>query len=155
MQKEKPTGVTLFVIWSFLAGIVSILSGQDAFRNNIRALGEALADPQMGLDTSLYQTCILIGAILLAGGLAYCIGAVGLSNGQEWGRKINIFAGIAISIGWIGIAAYPFMFSDPQSSMILLITSVPVFLLFIMLPILLIIYLRAKEVREYCSVAQN
>ena len=144
MQKQRPIGVILFVIWSFIAGVLVILAGWDVFLDGKKGMDDAWGNPpdefsQMWIPYFLAYFCV--GIVWIAGGLISCVSAVTLFNGEEWGRKLSIITIIAISLGWIVIKCISFSFdhfSDPA----------PVIGIIIALPML---YLWTRPVREYCK----
>ena len=141
-MQERPTGVVLFVIWSCIAGVVITLYGLGIFVEGTRGLGAAWGDPPDELALKFwvpyFKTYVAVGLIWIAGGVCYCISAIVLLNGVEWGRRVTIISIIAISIGWIIIKFVSLSFALPLP-LIGIIIAVPM------------LYLWTREVREYCA----
>ena len=145
MPKQRPAGVIVFAIWSFITSVIVILYGWALFLDGSQGIAAAFADPPDELARDLwlgyFKTYVLVGLVWAVGGLASFISAIALLNGAEWGRKVSINAIIAISLGWIIIKFVSLRFHLP----------LPMIGIIIALPML---YLWTREVRDYCAPAR-
>lgn len=115
MQMQRSIAVTLLATWAFLAGIITILGGvvqslfvplDPFFRARLYFVGLGAAVPSLQWDL----TRRLIGVVLVASGLGYCAGTIGLLLGRVWGRIISIVCAVVATLGWIGVAIFVMVF---------------------------------------------
>jgi len=155
-QTQRPTGVTLLVIWLSLAGIIAAVGGivqslYVPFDPTLRVrlyyvgLGPAIPDQQMDLVRRL------IGVILIVSGLGYGAAAIGLSQRRLWGRIFGIVFAIVAALGWFGVGIFTRVFWAGDSSFMAEALQP-----FIVAPIVIglvnalpIVYLMGDQVRVY------
>jgi hypothetical protein len=144
-QKQRPGGVIVFAIWSFITSVIVILYGWALFLDGAKGLAAAWGDPPDELARDLwvgyFKTYVAVGLVWAAGGSGYFVSTIGLLKGAEWGRKVSILTIIAISIGWIIIKFVSLRFHLPLP-LIGIIIALPMF------------YLWSGQVRDYCAPAR-
>jgi hypothetical protein len=146
MEEKRPIGVIVFVIWSFIAGVLVALAGLQLFFHGKKGLDDAWGTPPDEVSVlwlPFFISFVTIGIVWMVGGVACCISALSLINGAEGARKVNIVSVIIIFLGWIVLKCISFRFEhfdDPA----------PVIGIIIMLPML---YLWTASVRGYCARA--
>jgi len=146
VEEKRPIGVIVFVIWSFLAGALVVLSGLNLFFHGKKGLGDAWGTPPDEVSVvwlPFFMSFAVIGIVWILAGVACCIAALALLNGAEGGRKVTIASVIVIFLGWIVLKCISlrFVHFDDPAPVIGLIIALPVF------------YLWTKPVREYCAKA--
>jgi len=141
MQKQRPQGITIFVVWAVIMGGLAAIYGLSYWKEGVDGINSASTDYDPQLIQSwfpYFRYYMLAGAIWALGGLGYWGASFGLLNSKEWGRKMGLYAGGAIILGWAIIEFISLSFKNPP----------PFISLLVGLPAL---YLLTKEVRDYCD----
>jgi heme/copper-type cytochrome/quinol oxidase subunit 3 len=150
MQTQRPIGVTLFVIWSFLAGIIAVayvlLDSYPTVQAIVQVGGQ--------FTVSSFLIRVIAYVILIVAGFGYCAAAVDLLQGRKWGRIVSIAAASAVSLGWIGLGVsalrhfYDIGFLPGSSD---LVFHIVVYIVVGLINALPIFYLMTTQFREYCK----
>jgi hypothetical protein len=141
MQKQRPQGIIIFVIWAVLMGGLVAAYGMSYLKEGMIGINSASTDYNPQLVQSwvpYFRYYMLAGLIWVLGGLGLWGASYGLLNSEEWGRKIGLYAGGAIVFGWAIIKFVSLSFKNPP----------PFFSLLVGMSAL---YLLTKEIRDYCG----
>ena len=141
MQKQRPFGITLFVVWAVIMGALVLFYGFSYFKEGLDGINSASTDIDPPLVRSLFpyfRTYMLAGAIWMLGGLGYLAGSFGIWNAEGWGRKLALYAGGAIVLGWAIIQYVSYSFKNAP----------PLISLFVGL---IALYLLTRDARDYCE----
>lgn len=138
MQNERPIGVTLFVVWSFLAGIFVLLAGLGLMADGVSGIGAAATDELSRSWLPYYWWYAIVGIVWVLGTLVSWVAAFFLFNADDWGRKAGIYSIIPIAVGWGIIKIISLSWGNPP----------PLIGLLVVIPML---YLLTEQVRDYCG----
>ena len=136
MQNQRPIGVILFAIWTFITSALVILYGWAVWDDGAKGLAPDARGLPMWIP--YFKTYIFVGVLWVVAGFCSFVSTLALLNGEEWGRIVTIIAVMAIAIGWIIIKYVSYSFALP----------LPLIGIIIVLPML---YLLTKPVRDYCA----
>jgi hypothetical protein len=141
MHKQRPFGITLFVVWAVIMGGLVLYYGFSYFKEGMDGINSAATDIDPQLIQSwfpYFRAYMWAGAIWMLGGLGYLAGSLGIWNAEGWGRRLALYAGGTIVLGWAIIQWVSASFKNAP----------PLISLFVGL---IAVYLLTTEAREYCE----
>jgi len=141
MSRQRPQGMIVFVIWAVIMGGLVAIYGLSYLKEGMDGINSASTDYNPQLVRSwfpYFRYYMLAGLIWILGGLGYWSASYGLLNSEEWGRKIGLYAGGAIIVGWAIIKFVSLSFKNPPPLIGLLVGVSAGYLL-------------TKEIRDYCG----
>ena len=144
MHRDRPTGIILVAIWSFLAGLGSAIYGAAV------ALAFASLFSLLGLLSSSFNGLQLVfnlaGLILVLSGIGLLVVGWGLLEGKEWARTWGIVAFLVVGIVSILFSLLPLLVGGGFLFGYFAISAIPG-----LLDLLAAFYLFSEEARGYFS----